>query len=131
MITEIKVWQIVKGNLESIETSMIEAGQRETDDLEKWIKANPIILGENVLIIGEQVQTKAGTVDFLGIDKSGNTIIVELKRDKLPREVLTQAVDYTSDTASCDTDKLSEVCTKFTGQSLEDYLNENFEGIDL
>jgi len=131
MTTEIKVWQIVNGNLESIETSMIEAGRREADDLEKWIKTNPIILGEDVLIIGEQVQTKSGPADFLGIDKSGNTIIVELKRDKLPRKVLAQAVDYASDIASWDTDKLSEVCTKFTGQSLEDCLNENFEEIDL
>lgn len=131
MTTEIKVWQIVNGSLEAIEESMIEAGRREKDDLEKWIKTNPIILGEDVLIIGEQVQTKSGTADFLGIDKSGNTIIVELKRDKLPREVLAQAVDYASDMASWDTDKLSEVCTKFTGQSLEDYLNENFEEIDL
>jgi len=131
MTTEIKVWQIINGNLESIETSMIEAGRRETDDLEKWIKTNSIILGEDVLIIGEHVQTKSGPADFLGMDKSGNTIIVELKRDKLPREVLAQAVDYASDIASWDTDKLSEVCTKFAGQSLEDYLNENFEEIDL
>ena len=42
MTTEIKVWQIVNGNLESIETSMIEAGRRETNDLEKWIKTNPL-----------------------------------------------------------------------------------------
>ena len=41
MTTEIKVWQIVNGNLEAIETSMTEAGRRETDDLEKWIRTNP------------------------------------------------------------------------------------------
>ncbi len=35
MKTEIKVWQIVNGNLEAIEESMIEAGRRETNDLEK------------------------------------------------------------------------------------------------
>ncbi len=130
-MTEIKVWQIVNGNLEAIETSMIDAGRKEANDLEKWIKTNPIILGEDVLIIGEQVQTKSGPADFLGIDKFGNTIIVELKRDKLPREVLVQAVDYASDIASWDTDKLNAVCMEFTGQSLEDYLNENFEEIDL
>lgn len=131
MATEIKVWQIVNGNLEDVEASMVDAGRREIDDLEKWIKTNPKILGEDVLIIGEQVQTKSGPADLLGIDKSGNIIIVELKRDKLPREALTQAIDYASDLASWDTDKLSEVCREFTKQSLEDYLNNNFEGIDL
>ncbi len=92
MTTEIKVWQIVNGNLESIETSMIEAGRRETDDLEKWIKTNPIILGEDILVIGEQVQTKSGPADFLGIDKSGNTIIVESKCLK-PSELCNNEAD--------------------------------------
>jgi len=131
MTTEIKVWQIINGNLEPIEASMADAGRREADDLEKWIKTNPIILGDDILIIGEQVQTKSGPADFLGIDKSGNIVIIELKRDKLPREVLAQAFDYASDIASWDKNKLSEVCTKYIEQSLEDYLNENFEEIDL
>ena len=70
-------------------------------------------------------------MDFLGIDKSGNLLIIELKRDELPREVLSQAIDYASDVAIWDVDKISEVCTKHTRQGLEDYLNEKFEDIDL
>jgi len=131
MATEIKVWQIVDDMLELIETTMIETGRKETEHLEKWIKSNPSILGQDILIIGEQVSTKSGTIDFLGIDKSGNLVIIELKRDKLPREVLSQAIDYASDVSSWDVDKISEVCTKYTGSSLEDYLNEKFEDIDL
>jgi len=79
MATEIKVWQIVDDKLELIGTTMIETGRKETEDLEKWIKNNPSILGQDILIIGEQVSTKSGTIDFLGIDKSGNLIIIELK----------------------------------------------------
>lgn len=131
MATEIKVWQIIDGKLELIETTMIEAGRKETEDLEKWIKSNPLILGEDILIIGEQVLTKSGSIDFLGIDKLGNLVVVELKRDKLPRDVLSQAIDYASDVASWDVDKISEVCTKYTGRSLEDYLSEKFEDINL
>jgi len=131
MATEIKVWQIINGKLQPIETTMIEAGRKETEDLEKWIKSNPLILGEDILIIGEQVPTKSGLIDFLGIDKSGNLVTIELKRDKLPRDTLSQAIDYASDISSWDADKISEVCTKYTGQSLEDYLNEKFEDVDL
>jgi len=130
MATEIKVWQIINDRLEPIETTMVEAGRKE-EDLEKWIKNNPQILGEDILIIGEQVSTKSGLIDFLGIDKSGNLVIVELKRHKLPRDVLAQAIDYASDVSSWDVDKLSEICTKYTNQSLEDYLSEKFEDIDL
>jgi len=131
MATEIKVWQIVNNKLELIETTMVETGRKEVEDLEKWIQSNPLILGQDILIIGEQVSTKSGTIDFLGIDKSGNLIIIELKRDKLPREVLSQTIDYASDVASWDVDKISEICTKYTGSGLEEYLSEKFEDIDL
>ncbi|RLJ01830.1 MAG: hypothetical protein DRP11_03835 [Candidatus Aenigmatarchaeota archaeon] len=131
MATEIKVWQIIENKLELIDVTMVEAGRKETEDLEKWIKSNPQILGEDILIIGEQVPTKSGSIDFLGIDKSGNLVIIELKRDKLPRDVLTQTIDYASDVFSWDVDKISEVCTKYTNQSLEDYLSERFEDVDL
>jgi len=32
MATEIKVWQIINGKLELIETTMIEAGRKETEE---------------------------------------------------------------------------------------------------
>ncbi len=131
MATGIKVWQITDGELKLIETTMAETGRKEVEDLERWIKSNPSILGDDILIIGEQVPVRSGTMDFLGIDKAGNLIVIELKRDKLPREALSQVIDYASDIASWDVDKVSEVCTKFTGSGLEDYLNEKFEDIDL
>lgn len=131
MATEISVWQITDGKLEQINKSMAEVGLKETEHLEKWIKTNPIILGQDILIIGEQVRTKSGPLDFLGIDKSGNLIVIELKRDKLPREVLSQAIDYVSDVASWDLDKIDEICLKNTEQGIEDYLNEHFGDIDL
>lgn len=130
MATEIGVWQIIDGKLEHIDKSMVESGNLEID-LEKWIKENSMILGQDILIIGEQVRTKSGPLDFLGIDKSGNLIVIELKRDKLPREALSQAVDYVSDVASWDLDKIDEICLKNTELGIEDYLNENFGDIDL
>lgn len=131
MAKEIKAWEIINGELKEIDGSLVDADRREKDHLEKWIKTNPKILGENIFIIGQQIYTKSGVLDFLGIDNSGNLVIVELKRDKLPREVLTQAIDYASDVATWDMDKLSEICLAYSGQSLEDYVSENFEGVLL
>ena len=131
MSTRIKTWQIINDELKEIETSMIETSRKETEHLEKWIRTNPKILGEDILIIGEQTYTKSGPLDFLGIDNYGNTVIVELKRDRLAREALAQAIDYASDVASWDIDKLNEVCLEYSGQSLEDYVLENFEGVQL
>lgn len=88
MSTEIKTWEILKGELNLIETTLADNGRRETEHLEKWIKTKPEILGSDIIIIGEQVYTKSGPLDFLGIDNNGNLVIVELKRDKLARLVL-------------------------------------------
>ena len=130
MATKIKTWEIIDGVLKEIEVSMIEASKKE-EHLEKWIKTNPTILREDILIIGEQVPTKAGPLDFLGHDDSENLVIVELKRDRLPREVIVQAIDYASAVATLDMEKLSGVCLEYSGQALEDYVLERFEGIQL
>jgi RecB family endonuclease NucS len=63
----------------------------------KWIKTKPEILGKDMLIISEHVYTKSGPLDFLGINNNGNLVSVDLKREKLPRVVLAQAIDYVSD----------------------------------
>ncbi len=126
MSIEIKTWQILEGKLMHVTTSLTENNRKEREHLEVWIKSNPEILGSDITIIGEQVQTKSGPLDFLGIDENGNVVIIELKRDKLAREVLAQAIDYASDAASWDIDKLNEICTKFSNLSLLDYLSDKF-----
>lgn len=131
MATEIKTWQIVDGKLSQVSSSLIEQKLREREDLEKWIRSNPEILGNDITVIGEQVQTKSGPLDFLGIDNNGNIVIVELKRDMLPREAMVQAIDYASDVANWEVDKFREICKSYTNQSLEDYLQEKFEDVTI
>jgi RecB family endonuclease NucS len=81
MGTEIKTWQIVNGKLNIISTSLKSEGRTEPYDLEPWIASNPTIIGDDIEIIGRQVKTRSGSIDLLAIDMSGNTVIVELKRD--------------------------------------------------
>jgi len=130
MATEIKVWQVFNDELRLIETTMEEANRREAT-LQQWIRSNPEILGEDILIIGEQVRTKSGSIDFLGIDSIGNLVIIELKRDKLPREVLAQAIDYASDVSTWDRDKINDICQQYTRQDIENYLIENLKVEDI
>jgi len=131
MATQIKAWQIVAGQLEPIETSLADEGRTEHYDLEEWIASNPAILGSNLTVIGRQVMTRSGPLDLLALDHSGNLVIVELKRDMLPREALVQAIDYASDIATWGVDRIGEVCAKHTGKSLEDQVSEVFPEIDL
>jgi len=131
MATEIKTWEIINGEMNEINSSLAANNRKEKEDLEKWIKTNSKILGDDILVFGEQVWTKSGPLDFIGIDNTGNLVIVELKRDKLARDVLAQAIDYASDVANWDMEKLNEICLKFSGNSLEDHIAEKFENIEL
>ncbi len=131
MGTEIKTWQILNGILKSINTNLKQEGRTEPYDLEPWLESNPEIIGADIVIIGCQVMTKSGPIDLLGIDKSGNLIIVELKRDQLPRESLAQAIDYASDIAEWSIEKIAEVCSGYTNKPLDNVLSERFPDIDL
>lgn len=131
MSTEIKTWQVVDGKLQAVDGGLVEAGRKEFQDLETWIASNPGIVSTDITFIGRQVTTKSGPLDLLGIDNHGNTVIVELKRDTLPRTALAQAVDYASDIAEWSVEKLSEICTQYNHKSLEDHLIQSFPDIDL
>lgn len=131
MPTQIKTWQVTDGKLKPVDANLSDAGRRETQDLEKWIASYPSIVSPDVVLIGEQVPSRGGPVDLLAIDKQGNMVVIELKREKLPREALVQAIDYASDIAQWSAERIGEICTQHTGKSLEALLEESFPDIDL
>lgn len=65
--------------------------------LEEFLEFDPSLLGERLLVIGRQVRTPFGTyIDLLAMDADGNLRVLELKRDRTPRDVVAQVLDYGS-----------------------------------
>ncbi|VDC33789.1 endonuclease NucS domain-containing protein [Pseudogemmobacter humi] len=65
--------------------------------LEEMIITQPRILSSEWMLIGRQVETgHGGRLDLLAIAPDGSLVLVELKRDRTPREVVAQALDYAS-----------------------------------
>src|SRR5208282_1659118 len=120
MGTEIKTWQIIDGKLVPIDTTLKTEGRTEPYDLQPWLESNPEIIGSDIMILGSQVPTRSGRIDLLGIDKSGNIAIIEIKRSELPRESLAQAIDYASDVAEWTVEELGEVCSGYISKTLQD-----------
>ncbi len=92
----------------------------ETDhaeaDLEQWLEANPdgILEDGPLLIIGRQVPTDLGkSIDLLGVDREGNVVVVELKRDRTPRDVVAQALEYAAFAAKLDAVALEGVLGEY------------------
>ena len=86
--------------------------EHEESTLEKWLESNPegILEDEGILIIGRQVRTDlGGFVDLVGVDREGNAVVVELKRDRTPRDVVAQALEYAAFAERLDADALEGI----------------------
>ena len=63
--------------------------------LEDLLAQDPTLVGEPLLLVGRQVPTSyGGFIDLLAIDADGYICVLELKRDRTPREVVAQLLDY-------------------------------------
>ena len=85
--------------------------------LENWLETNPdgILEDGDLLIIGRQVSTNLGSIiDLLGIDRQGDVVVLELKRDRTPRETLAQALEYASFVENLDTAQLEKILQSFS-----------------
>lgn len=90
----------------------------ERQDLEKWVENYPDILGEDLLILTTEYDKFDKTnerLDLLAIDKDGNLVIVELKRDDSGKYVDLQAIKYAAYCSNLTLDDLSK--------AYRDYLN--------
>ena len=101
--------------------------------LENWLEANPdgILEDGNLLIIGRQVSTNLGSIiDLLGVDRQGDVVVLELKRDKTPRDTLAQTLEYASFVENLDTEQLEMILQKYINDesvNLADYHRKSFE----
>ena len=83
-------------------------------ELEDMITARPEILSPEWMLIGRQERTSfGGIVDLLAIAPDGSLVLIELKRDKTPREIVAQALDYASWVEDLKPDKIARIYERF------------------
>jgi hypothetical protein len=73
------------------------------------------LLLEGLRIVGRQVHCEGGYIDLLGIDAQERWVVIELKRARLYREALIQALDYAASIRRMDARTLREAIKKSTG----------------
>ena len=78
-------------------------------DLEGWAESDPSVLADGLTIVGRQVRVDAGFIDLLGIDIQGRWVVIELKRSRLHREAIAQALDYAACLKELSIDDLKEL----------------------
>lgn len=116
MPVEMRMWRI-DGN---DPRPLAPAAMPTEKELHDFLRRDPSLLGIPLLVIGSEVITPYGKrLDLLAIDVDGNLHILELKRDKTPREVVAQLLDYGSWVSTLSREYVIDIAEKYLAQPFE------------
>ena len=129
-----------KNRLEKLdEKTFAELGFRERENLQEWIANNPLVFGEELLIIQKEFSGFNDTnerLDLLALDKNGDLVIIENKLDDAGRDVTWQALKYASYCSSLSKENIRKIFQEYLDKwqpnsDAEERLIEFFETDDF
>ena len=127
MSKEIKIWKILDGDsLKEIKQTRLDFENR----LENWLQNDISLISDNLFVIGREVLTSHGDkIDLLCLERNGDLVVVELKRDRTPRNVVAQVLDYGSWVSELSNDKVSQIADEYLGDNgtLEEAFKRKFD----
>ncbi len=116
MPVEMRMWRIDGDAPRPLTASALPAEK----ELHEFLVRDPSLLGERLLVIGSEVLTPYGKrLDLLAIDAEGNLHLLELKRDKTPREVVAQILDYGSWASTLSRDEILDIAERHLDHPFE------------
>jgi hypothetical protein len=121
------LWRLDGESAQQVRSNVIASDER----LEKIIQARLDILGlDDLFQIGRQVITDFGKrIDLLAIDGGGDLYVIELKRDRTPREVVAQALEYGFWAQGLSLEAVRELYAKHhQGEDFDSAFTSHFEG---
>ena len=123
MSVEVAMWRIDEGV-----TPISFTGMDKEARLQEIIANDISIVDPGLMVIGREVATShGGRIDILAIDADGSLSVIELKRDRTPREIVAQTLDYGSWVRSMTAEEIAETFIHYQ----EGFLQENSPiGID-
>ncbi len=125
MPTEIRLWRIDGERPTPVEQQKLDLEAR----IENWIRHDVALINNDLLIIGQQVPTGyGGFIDLLCIDPVGNLVILELKKDKTPRDIVAQVLDYASWVEKLEAEEIQAIANRLLRpNTLEQAFREKFK----
>jgi hypothetical protein len=119
-----RLWKVENGQLAEVAT----ASPKSEKDVEDWIEKDPSILGLDLLVIARQFTTDfGGKIDLLGIDQEGDLTLIEMKRDKAPREAVAQTLDYGSWVKGLTTPRIHSIANTHLKRPLSEAFHQRFD----
>jgi hypothetical protein len=106
------MWRIEAGKAVPVERSALANEQLLEDILDENISL--LGLPNQLLVVGRQVVTEySGRVDLLCVDQEGTLYVVEIKKERTPREVVAQAMDYGYWVRDLDYDEIRDIYARY------------------
>lgn len=125
MPVEMRMWRIDGAEPRPLKSARLPS----ESELEDFLAKDPSLLGTPLLVIGRQVRTPYNKyIDLLAIDADGNLHVLELKRDKTPRDVVAQTLDYGSWVTTLNRDDVIDLANKHLPCPLEAAFERAFNG---
>ena len=117
------IWKVAEKPVSLTISSLVSEQQ-----LEEMIIRAPDILSSEWMLIGRQEQTGfGGRIDLLAIAPDASLVLIELKRDRTPREIVAQALDYASWVEQLTADKIAQIYQRFSkGGNLDEAFKQYF-----
>jgi hypothetical protein len=100
----------------------------ERKHLERWIEVNPEILCEDLLVITNEYYKFDKTnerLDLLAIDREGNIVVIELKRDDSGKNVDLQAIRYAAYCSTLTLEMASNIYKNYLEKSIANVSKED------
>ena len=100
-----------------------ELGFKERENLQEWVADNPQVLGEELLIIQKEFDGFSETnerLDLLALDKDGGIVVIENKLDDTGKDVVWQALKYTSYCSTLTTEQILTIFQKYLDKEGKD-----------
>ncbi len=105
---------VVSRDLRSVEKTTEESltglNLWERKHIEEWIRKAPDILGEDLLVVSAEFDRFSGSqdrLDILAVDRQGNLVVVEIKRDPYAGYADLQAIRYAAMVSAMTVEKLA------------------------
>ena len=122
MPLELNVWRI-DGTPRPVGVAPMDLQHR----LEDLLAADVSVASPDWMLIGRQVPTDhGGFIDLLALDADGRLVVLELKRDRTPRDVVAQVLDYGSRVRTVDPGEIPRLYEAYRKK----YLPDSDESLD-
>lgn len=107
------IWKVSEERAQELKPSALA----NENLLEEQIMQDISILNKDWLLVGRQVRTAYDKyIDLLAMDANGSIIIIELKKDKTPRDVIAQTIDYASWVTTLVDSDIADIYLRFAEQ---------------